>query len=118
MTVFVRAATIALCAHILRLPIADGQALVPGSVQYGSESFNSPLQQLVQDSLVVQTVPTRLIAFMLSGTTSPVDSQIPIASRANGLPIRPSTAKTYRNHWQEFMSFFGVGASLHCPSVH
>ena len=40
-TVFARAATIALCAHILRLPIADGQALVPGSVQYGSESFIS-----------------------------------------------------------------------------
>ena len=50
-TVFVRAATIALCAHILRLPIADGQALVPGSVQYGSESFNSPLQQLVREEL-------------------------------------------------------------------
>ena len=36
-TVFVRAATIALCAHILRLPIADGQALVPGSVRDGCE---------------------------------------------------------------------------------
>ena len=41
-TVFVRAATFALFAHILRLPTADGQTLVPGSVQYGPKSFDSP----------------------------------------------------------------------------
>ena len=70
-------------------PLLTGRPWYPGLSNMARNRSTLRLQQLVQDSLVVQTVPTRLFAFMLSGTTSPVGSRITINSRATGPSFSP-----------------------------
>ena len=59
-------------------PMLAGRPWYPGLSSIAQESIRLSLhlQQLVQDSLVVQTDPTRLIAFVLSGSSTLTGSQM------------------------------------------
>ena len=59
-------------------PELEGRAWFPSLLFFAHKLFRLSLrlQQVVQDSLVIQSEPTLLIAFVLSGNTSPAGSQM------------------------------------------
>ena len=78
-------------------PLLTGRPWYPGLSSMARNRSTLRLQQLVQDSLVVQTVPTQLFAFRMSGTTSPVGSRITVISRATS----PSFSPLFRQGFPE-----------------
>ena len=104
------AETVSFRTRNLCLPHTGGQALVPGPVFPSSEI----VQTISPPATARPGLPcgpdgsdaTDRVRFIRNYLASRFPDD-PLTHELMALPIRPSSAKTYQSHWQEFMSFLG-----------